>query len=253
MRTCEELEPLFAGYVDGEGSSDQRTMVEAHLERCPPCRTTVTAQRAVRDALGARRERLRGCASEHLRARCAAQRAAAPVGRVAAALPGWRMLVPLSLAATVLLAVGAVFLYSAVNQVEALAAQLAIDHMKCAQFGSAHVDPASAAAEWTRTYGWPLAVPPSAPDRGLEFVTVRRCLVTEGRTAHMMYTWRGQPLSVFVVPTAIEGAQAQRIVRSFGQDAVIWSSGGRTYVVVAQGRRDDEMEPVVTYVRARAR
>jgi anti-sigma factor RsiW len=252
MTKCQELEPLFAAYVDGEIAPDRRATVEAHLDRCAPCRALVTGERAVRDAIGARRERLRGCASEPLRARCAAQRAAASVRGGVAVLPGWRTLVPLSLAATVVLAIGGVFLYSAINQVEALAAQLAVDHMKCAQIGAAPIDPATAAAQWASTYGWPLGVPPSAPDRQLEFVTVRRCLVTEGRTAHLMYTWRGRPLSVFVVPTALDAAQTQHLVETFGHEAVIWSAGGRTYVVMARGR-PDEMEPVVTYVRANAR
>jgi anti-sigma factor RsiW len=252
MTKCRDVEPLFAPYVDGLGAPADRATVEAHIQGCPPCRDLLAGQRAARDVVAARRESLRGCASEHLRARCAAQWGGAAVRGGLAMLPGWRTLVPLSVAATLVLAIGGVFLYSAINQVEALAAQLAIDHMKCAQFGSVPVDPATAASQWASTYGWPLRVPPSAPDRDLEFVTVRRCLVTEGRTAHMMYTWRGQPLSVFVVPTALEGLRPRELVEAFGHEAVIWSAGGRTYVVMARGR-PEEMEPVITYVRANAR
>jgi anti-sigma factor RsiW len=252
MPNCRDVEPLFAPYVDGEAAPDQRASVRAHIDCCPPCRDNVAVQRAAREVLVARRDGLRASASARLRARCAAQcPAGARTGSGWAALPGWRALVPLSLAATLLLAIGGAFLYSAVDQVDALAAQLALDHMKCAKIESARVDAAAAGAQWASNNGWRLTVPPSAPDRQLEFLRVRRCLVTDGRTAHLMYKWRGEPLSVFVLPTQVDALGTEQIVATFGHEAIMWSSGGRTYIVLARGR-PDEMAPLVTYVRANA-
>ena len=251
MNSCRDLEPYFAAYVDGDAPPERRATVQAHLERCPPCREAVAAERAARDVLSARRGELRACASGALRARCAAHCAARRGGGAAGRVgPRWRAMVPLSLAATLLLAVAGVFVYSAVDQVDALAAQVTADHVKCRVFvPDRGGDAAASAAHWVAANGWSIAVPESAPEQGLEFLTVRRCLVTGGRTAHMMYRWRGEPLSVFVVPSEIDSLQAERLSARFGHESVMWSSGGRTYILVARSRRAD-IEPVARYVRA---
>ena len=130
MSKCQDLEPLLAPYVDGDAQAASRATVEAHLDRCPPCRDRVAGQRAVREIIVARRTVLRGCASEHLRARCAAH--SAPARSFGPFRP--QRGCPLSLAATLVLAVAGAFMLGLNNQVEALAAQLTLDHLMCFQF-----------------------------------------------------------------------------------------------------------------------
>jgi anti-sigma factor RsiW len=246
MSKCQDLEPLFTSYVDGEAPPSDRETVVAHLDRCPPCRTRVEGERATRDMLVERRDRLRPCASGELRARCAAQ---ASVAR-ARSLAGRRAWVPLSLAATLLLATG--LLIFGLNGSTALAAQLALDHMKCFQWGADRVAASAetAAGEWEKDYGWPLRVPAGSPENDLELLCVRRCFMTDGRAAHIMYKWRGEPLSVYVLPVA--GRARDEVVDRLGHEAVIWTRDGRTYAVLAPGRPRD-IEPLVRYVRANAR
>src|SRR5687767_15831779 len=74
MANCREIEERLAAYVDGEVAAPDRSTIDAHLERCPPCRTRAAAERATHELLLARQDRLRGCAPEALRRRCAAQR-----------------------------------------------------------------------------------------------------------------------------------------------------------------------------------
>lgn len=254
MSKCQDLEPLFASYVDDEAPPGDRASVDAHLDRCPPCRERLAGERAAREVLAARRSGLRVCASAHLRARCAAHaRQGTP-----RFLPGGlsRRWVPLSLAATLLLAVAGVFIFGLSEPVEALAAQLTLDHVRCFQFAPerlAHVDPASAGRDWAAAQGWSLQVPASSPGTQLELLGVRRCLLSGGRVAHVMYTWRGEPLSVFVVPRMVRtGPQRDEIVEKFGHEAIVWSAGERTYVVLARGSPSD-LDPVVGYVKANAR
>ena len=255
MSECRDLEPLLAPYVDGEAEGRDSATVEAHMQKCPPCRERLAGERAAREVLQARRESLRPCASEHLRRRCAAQsqrRTPRPPARSFTR----RTWVPLSLAATLLLAVSGVFLFGLNNRVEALAAQLALDHMKCFQFAPGHagaVDAHAVADEWTTSHGWALQVPSSAPGQRLELLGVRRCLSTEGLTAHLMYRWRGQPLSVFVLNHASPRTnEVEQVVDRMGQEAIIWSAGNRTYAVVARAR-PSELEQIVRYVRTNAR
>jgi anti-sigma factor RsiW len=242
---------MFAPYVDGAAEPHVRAEVDAHLSRCPPCRERVAIERAAHEAVCGRRGLLRDCAPEHLRRRCAAQRGPAP------ARPRpfiRRTVVPVSLAASLLLVAAMLFMTFA-PQVEVLAAQLAADHVKCFYMSSA-AQPADAtllSREWASARGWSLKIPPGTPDHNLELLDVRRCGSTDGIVAHLMYRWRGSPLSVYVMNSESSRARAEaQFVETLGQEAVIWTGAGRTYAVVAEANKA-ELDPVVQYVRARAR
>jgi anti-sigma factor RsiW len=257
-KRCRDLEPLFTSYVDGEAASPERETVEAHLEKCPPCRDRVAGERIARDVLRARREGLRPCASDTLRSRCWAQRAD---GRGhGAGMPTRRTLVRLSLAATLLLAVAGLVVFGLGSEVEALAAQLVIDHKKCVHFtpASASLDATAAGRDWEARYGWPLKVPATATAERLELVAARRCFSSKGGAAHLIYRWRGQPLSVYVINQPIEdlrdrvhGDAMFESVEKLGEQTVIWSKGTRTYAVVARGPTLDLMH-VAAYVNEAA-
>jgi anti-sigma factor RsiW len=257
MSKCQDLDPLFAPYADGQAAPVDRASVEAHLERCPPCRDRVAEQRTVRAALAAYRPALRPCASEHLRARCAGHAPRTTAGSFPFALSGAaRRWVPLSLAATLVLAVAGVFLFGLNDKVEALAAQLTLDHVTCFQFAPERLgraDASTASRDWTAAQGWAIQVPASSPADGLELLGIRRCSTSGGRVAHVMYKWRGAPLSVFVLPRTVgRMREQQEIVEKFGHEAIMWSDANRTYVVLARAR-PAELAPLVGYVRANAR
>jgi anti-sigma factor RsiW len=254
MSKCQDLDPLFAPYADGETAPADRASVEAHLERCPPCRQRVSEQRTVRAALAACRPTLRQAAPDSLRARCAGHaRASAPSPSArAGAVRRWA---PLSLAATLLLAVAGAFFFGLNNKVDALAAQLTLDHVTCFQLAPqrlAHTDAATAAREWIARQGWAIQVPASSTREGLELLGIRRCATDRGGVAHVMYKWHGEPLSVFVVPRPIQRMRDQQeMVEKFGHEAVMWTDGERTYVILARAR-PAELAPIVGYVRANA-
>jgi hypothetical protein len=158
---------------------------------------------------------------------------------------------PLSLAATILLAVAGVFVFGLNDRVEALAASLAVDHVKCFKMSGAdnHVDAPAAEKSWLADQGWPVVVPPASPAQELALVDVRRCFSTDGRAAHMMYSWRGAPVSLYVLP---ENVGRDQVIQKVGQQAVIWCANNRTYAVVADGQRTD-LTPIVTYMKAHVR
>ena len=86
------------------------------------------------------------------------------------------------------------------------------------------------------------------PDVGHEDVTLegsRPCLSGEGKVAHIMYRHHGQPVSLFMLP---RDARTDEVVEVFGHKARIWSSGARTFVLVAQ-EPDPELERMVSLVR----
>ncbi len=51
MRTCNELEPFLAAYVDGVLEAAEREKVEQHLESCPMCKEQVSGQKALKSLL----------------------------------------------------------------------------------------------------------------------------------------------------------------------------------------------------------
>ena len=229
MADCRELEPLFAAYVDGEAAECDCAALDAHFRKCPPCRSRIEAERIVKEAV-------------------ATGASAGPRANVFAR----RTWVPLSMVATVVLTVAGVFIYSLKDGTEALAAQLAVDHVKCFEFASPPViipDAKLLSREWAEARGWAVKVPESEPVEQLELLGIRRCISTEGTTAHLMYKWRGQPLSVYVLNSEDPRVSSTpRLVERFGQEELIWSKKGRTYAVVAQARRS-EIEHMALYVQ----
>jgi anti-sigma factor RsiW len=271
IRNCRDLEEHLAPYVDGEETSAARRAVEAHLAACPPCHDHAVEERAARDLVAEHRAGLRVAAPDALRARCARLResyggqaslsaSAAPsalaaprdIGR--SRMATMRRWVPLSLAASLVLAVAGVFVLGLNDRVEALAASLAVDHMKCFKLpgSDTHGEPAVAERAWQQDQGWPIVVPPSEPSLQLKLVDVRRCFSSDGRAAHMMYTCRGVALSVYVSQEPDGNAGRDRVVDKLGHQAVIWCANRRTYAVVAAGLPQD-LSRVVDYMKARVR
>jgi anti-sigma factor RsiW len=256
MANCEEIEASLAAYVEGQCAPAERAGVDAHLGACPPCRARVASERVTHELLRARCRDLRGRAPAALRERCAAQRALS-AGR--SAMSSRRPWVPLSVAATLVLATSAVFLFGWGSTVETYAAQLAADHIKCFQFppAAAVADVDAIGRDWQAAHGWPLKVAPASAPEHLELLGVRRCASTEGRVAHVLYRWRGEPLSLYVLNDLIEHVpegtgepMAHEAVRKLGEQEIIWSQGGRTYAVVARAPIE-ELQQVARYVRLR--
>ena len=230
MPSCREIDPLFAPYVDGAATADERAIVEAHLRACPKCRHQTARQSAVRDTV--RTKLSRPCAPEELRSRC---RAAARVGR-------WPFgttrstLASLSMAAALVLIVGGVLLYSLTGlSPTVLAAQLTLDHMTCFAVHDADtaVDVGAGEQRYARDYGTQIHLPRPAV-AGLELVNMRRCFCGEGVAAHAMYRLNGRPVSLYVIPKA---GRERGSAEVFGHDAVIWSSADITYVLIGREPR----------------
>jgi len=268
IRTCADLDERLAPYVDGEDTTAERQAVDQHLRACSPCRAVVQEEAAARDLVRDHRGELVAHAPESLRARCAASYQTAASG--AAPLPVEshvssagspaaaprrsfvRRWAPLSLAATLVLAVAGVFLLGLNNRVEALTASLAIDHVRCFKAYGTGTDADSASAErtWQHDQGWQVTVPQAEPSQDLRLVNMRRCFTSEGRSAHMMYTWRGEPLSVYVLQGDVG---RDGIVHQMGTEAVVWCANQRTYAVVASDAGGRDLAPIVDYLKARVR
>jgi anti-sigma factor RsiW len=100
------------------------------------------------------------------------------------------------------------------------------------------------AAYWRERYGWPIRVPAAMGDQ-VRLSGLRRCGSSDGETAHIMYNYNGRPLSLFI---ARDAGRTQRVVDVFGHEAVVWSSGDRTYVLVGREPRQ-EMETLAAVIR----
>jgi anti-sigma factor RsiW len=241
IRRCGDLDERLAAYVDGEDTQDARQQVGAHLSGCPPCRDAARDEAAARDLVREHRSELAGHAPESLRARCARLSTPDAQRPTPNALRRW---IPLSVAATLVLAVAGVFLFGLNDRVEALASSLAVDHTKCFKvYGTAtDADASSSERSWEHDQGWAIVVPQTEPAQQLKLVHVRRCFTTEGRSAHMMYTWRGEPLSVYV----LQGDDGRERVfhNKLGMQAIVWCANQRTYALVASDTSRD-LTPMV--------
>ncbi len=91
--------------------------------------------------------------------------------------------------------------------------------------------------------GTAMPLPPESDEFNL--VDVRGCLYDAGEMVHVLCRWRGEPVSLFVVPGEAHREQVLEIV---GHDAVIWSQRDNGYVLVAEHGPVDIAE-VAEYVR----
>jgi anti-sigma factor RsiW len=249
MPDCASIDPLLTQYVDGELEPVDRQTVDAHLNRCPPCRSRVAAEQAVRGLVQERRVALcREHAPALLRTHCAAaarlpsmvQASGDRAGLRPVRRAGW--LAPLAAAASLVLIVGGAFLYQATaRSSHVLAAELVADHMKCLALNAVlgtHQSPDAVQNYMASSFGWTMRLPLQPERDGLELVGSRPCLYGEGRIAHIMYRHNGEPLSLFMLPRS---ERPEELVETLGHECLIWSSSDRTFVLVSsEGRADVE-------------
>jgi hypothetical protein len=169
-------------------------------------------------------------------------------------------MVPLALAATLVIVVGGAFVYVFTDRsTRVLAAELTADHVKC--FGvmntllGASADHVAIESAMASTFGWQMHMPETVGGSGLELVGARPCLYAKGKVAHLMYRHNGHPVSVFMIPNmarpGVPGTPGikDEVVDVMGHEATVWSSGGRTFVVIAREPEADVAQ-VVSFVQA---
>jgi anti-sigma factor RsiW len=266
MPNCEAIDPLVTPYVDGQLGDPDRAIVDQHLRACAPCHSRVTAERAVRDLLQTRKRDLGACrASDGLRARCAAHARAADSPARSFAPPAltpfgarpavpWRSrIAPLAAAASLVLIVGAAFLYQlTASSTRVMAAELAADHVKCFALNGVlhtHEDAEAVESSMLTWFDWPMRLPQQAAQAGLELVGSRPCIYGQGKIAHIMYTHNGEPVSLFMLPKSV---RAQELVRVLGHQAAIWCAKDRTFVLVAREPKEN-VERMAAAVQASLR
>jgi anti-sigma factor (TIGR02949 family) len=246
---CRRICDLLVQYADGALPESERAEVERHLDACPPCRTI-----AGEECGG--RQLLRACAASlraeplppGLKSRCQALSSASRPS-----LPIWlRRLMPVAVAALLIVLTGALFSLVTRHSDALLAAQLTADHMKCfALFrpaGDGSMDSLEAERMLSARLGWDVHVPPSSGKDAVRLINARRCLYAAGSIPHLMYQANGQDVSLFI----LEGETRQPSeVTTFGHHTRIWSRGGNTFVLVSAAA-EEQVASAVTYVEQEA-
>ena len=258
MNDCHQIDPLVTPYVDGDISSADRDVVDRHLRICWPCRSRVDAEQSVRALIRARMTSLDPIgAPPALRLRCRTLCRSAASGATRGIQAGsvvgtWRArVVPVALAASLVLIVGGAFLYELTDRsTMVMAAELTADHVKCfgvlnGVLGTNH-EPAAVEVSMASSFGWRIRLPEHADQAGLELVGARPCLYGEGRVAHIMYRHNGHPVSIFMLP---KSARAEELLDVMGHRAVVWSVDARTFVLIASEPRA-EVERMAAFVHA---
>lgn len=255
---CNQVEEQLAAYVDGPVRS---TRIAAHLDTCAGCRGSAHAQTVARTVLKARAAQLSPIAPPGLRTRIAANLredlgTSRPQDLTTLPLFGWTgRLSAFAAAAMVMLTLGAVLLpIATVRSTAVLAAQLALDHLKCFTIdGDADGQPiakADAEATLLREFDFSASVPAPLPSERLDLLAVRRCLYGDGLGAHLLYRANGEPVSLFILPGLTRPAAELSL---FGHDQVVWTQGDRTYMLVARGGVASDLGRVASYLRTEAR
>lgn len=249
---CQEIEARLAAVVDGGAPADDA--VTRHLASCAACRQLVQAQSTARTVLRARAASLQVTAPPGLRTRIAAT--AAQPRLASTGLLSWPgRLSAFSAAALLVLVLGAALVPVVTGRFTVvLAAQMALDHLKCfvidGDGDGPPISKAEAEALLQREYGWTMSVPASSAADGLELVAVRHCLYGDGLAAHLLYRADGQPVSLFIMPGLVRPAARLQVL---GHDEVVWTQGDRTYMVVAGAGSTAGLARVASYLQNEAK
>jgi len=254
MSDCSSIELLIAAYVDNELEPADLEIVRRHLNQCPPCDARASAERAVYHLVSNGRQSLRGeVAPESLRTKCRALAQAAGQDAPAASAPRlWQQhrLAPLAFAATLVLIVGAAFLYQLTStSSRIMVAQLAADHVKCFAMNGVlgtHQSTEVVESNMAAGFGWIAHLPERPDTEGLELVGARQCLYGEGRVAHIMYRHNGRDASLFMLP---RNRGENEVFDVLGHQAAIWSADDRTFVLIAREARSD-VQRLASFVRS---
>jgi len=156
----------------------------------------------------------------------------------------------IGIAATLVVIVGGAFVYRLTDSsTRVMAAELTADHVKCFAMNRLlhpNGQPGAVVASLVSQFGWTARLPEDPESAGLELVGARPCLYGEGKVAHLMYRHHGVPVSVFMLPKSI---RPEEIIEVMGHEAAVWSSGSRTFVLIAREPRD-EVQQMASYVQA---
>ena len=119
---------------------------------------------------------------------------------------------------------------------QALAFQSTLDHVKCASLLPRPLMPTRSPRRGNGRppFGWPLAVPPRRAGSQLELRGVRRCAVTDGRVAHLIYCVDGRAA---VGLTSCPSARSAKPPSSPTASATTRSCGRRTTAPTSSSRR----------------
>jgi anti-sigma factor RsiW len=243
MTECRQIESLLPPYVDGDASAADAARIEAHLAACESCTRTVMAQRTMRAVLRARAAHL----SEPAHPGMATRIGALIRPRSVPAL-GWAgRLTAFGAAAVLVLALVIGFEFVAPRSSVILAAQLAIDHVRCFVLSVGTLDGGGAATvkqEYADRHGWSVPVPDSNPDLDLQLVGARRCPFSVGGHAHLRYRHGVDNVSLYVTPGKVRPAEHLHVL---GHAERIWSSGGNTYTLVARNVPEPALARLTAY------
>lgn len=228
---CRDVKARLTPFVDDEMAAPEAAEVTAHITACPECRRLAHLERMGRHALQNCAPRLIAQMQASAALRASVRRGVPPRRAVRVR---W---VAASAIATVIVAVGLVAVAGVIRPIPVFAAQATLDHLKCLRLGpsASSSNAPELEREWRDWQGWDLHVPTGQQGAGLRLLGYRRCVVTEGRMAHLLYERRGQIVSLFVLPGGPDVGHAE--LEILGQDAVLWTSHGLTYALVGRGDR----------------
>jgi anti-sigma factor RsiW len=228
--SCHDIAPLLAPLAEDQDGQVIDPRAASHLAECAACQRHLRLQREMHGLLRARASSLQGRAPDALRARLA--------DHGGMRRPAARRWAPLRMpvAATVLMAFLGVLFYGMTSASSTvLAAQLALDHLKCVRLVSSGttVNPVQAVKDWAQQYQWTPRMPAAPTGRKASLVGVRRCLYGHGPLAHLLYDIEGHTVSVFVMPRSEYPVGVAPARHDFlGQHAEVWADGDQSFAIV---------------------
>lgn len=233
--SCQEVQNLIHGYVDGELDLLNNLRVERHLQGCPACARDHRTQETLRTALSA--DSLYFRAPANLQKRVLSSVRAAAKGESRPGMWSWRWSAAAgSLALTAILILSFVFIRPSPTRDELLAEEVVSGHVR-SLMASHLTDVASTDQHTVKPwFDGKLDFSPQVTDltaQGFPLVGGRLDYVGNRPVAALVYQRRQHFINLFVWPEAVESGGGHKMIVRQGYNLIYWHRAGMVYWAVS--------------------
>jgi anti-sigma factor RsiW len=239
--SCQEIQALLDGYVDGELDVVRSVEVEQHLQACQACLQACNTQQALRSAIRSGELYFRPPVDLHKRVRAAvrkAHRAEIPTRQWT-----WRGLsVAASLAAVVLLVWGLVPVLTGPSADDRLTRELIAGHVRSLMADHLTDIPSSDQHTVKPWFEGKLDFSPPVTEltaQGFPLVGGRLDYLDNRPVAALVYQRQQHVINLFIWPSIPGSAAGEKTVTRQGYHLIRWAKAGLTYWAISNLNLDE--------------
>ena len=257
--SCNEIEEVLPGYLDGELDLVRSMAIEQHLKECPACARAHREGQSLRTAMAGKSLYFDAPKGLERRVRSAVRQASKAEARAEHRPSHWNWtwsgaLVPLVAAAMVILI--AFPLVTRQSAEEPLVQEILSSHLRSLIADTSHLTDVASSDQHTVKPWFTGKLPFSPPvtdlaTKGFVLVGGRLDYIGDQRVAALVYQRRQHFINLFISPSNRSASTSGQFLTRHGYNLLHWLQGDMEYWAVSDVNKSD-LQQFVQFVRAAA-